>query len=504
MTKQNVILHIDMNSYFASVEQQANPLLRGRPVGVCAYLSKRGCIIASSREAKEKGIGTGCRVDEALRLYNKIVLVQNDPPKYRTVTKKIFKILGTYTEQLEPYSIDEAFLDLTGWTEWYRDLPQPPPSQGGELKHPPLTKGRKEEGSHLKIACKIGKEINQRIKDEVGEWLGSSVGVAETRFWAKLLSDTGPKDSVSYIEPGQYEHYLAGVKLTDIWGINYRLEKRFHRLGIRTPLDLINASGSKIIQHFGKYGYFLWLNLQNVEPRHAFEHILSHETGLSGAESRTESHKNKRSQGWLSGAGIGTVKTEEELLPKSIGHSYVMPKKTTDKKYLAAILMKLCEKTGRRLREKNLDARGMNIYWGYSRGGGDGMSFKLPKAVFDSWDIFKAAWSKLDNLILPDDVSMMAVAVRDLVPPSNQLNLFEDCHSESLLEGSPAYAGSHMRGRFFAPLRMTTRRKRSLVKSLDQVNNRYGEFTIINGAMWGTAKNAPDRIGFRKSVSWRE
>ncbi|MFA5031236.1 MAG: DNA polymerase IV, partial [Patescibacteria group bacterium] len=89
---KRIILHLDMNSYFASVEQQANPFYRGRPLGVCATLTNHGCIIASSREAKKVGIKTGCRVDEALRLYPDVILVEVDPPKYRTVTERIFSI----------------------------------------------------------------------------------------------------------------------------------------------------------------------------------------------------------------------------------------------------------------------------------------------------------------------------------------------------------------------------------------------------------------------------
>src|SRR5512141_37670 len=100
---QKIILHLDMNSYFASVEQQANPFLRGRSIGVCAYLGPNGCIIASSIEAKARGIKTGCRVRDALRLDPKVVLVENEPAKYRSTTEKIFAILKSYSEKFEPY-----------------------------------------------------------------------------------------------------------------------------------------------------------------------------------------------------------------------------------------------------------------------------------------------------------------------------------------------------------------------------------------------------------------
>jgi DNA polymerase IV len=164
---KKVILHIDMNSYFASVEQQANPFLRGRPVGVCSYLSPGGCIIASSMEAKAKGIKTGCRVSDARMLDPDVVLLENEPSKYRSATDKIFGILKEYTDTFEPYSIDEAFLDLTGWV---RDFP---------------------------AAESLGRDIQCRIKAEIGEWLNSSVGIGWTRFLAKFAGDIAPKKACS-------------------------------------------------------------------------------------------------------------------------------------------------------------------------------------------------------------------------------------------------------------------------------------------------------------------
>ena len=93
-----------MNSYFASVEQQANPLLRGKPVGVCAYLPKTaagdGCIIASSIEAKRVGVTTGMRISDARRIYPNVILVQNDPAKYRSTTERIFAILAGYSDRV--------------------------------------------------------------------------------------------------------------------------------------------------------------------------------------------------------------------------------------------------------------------------------------------------------------------------------------------------------------------------------------------------------------------
>lgn len=417
MLQNKIILHIDMNSYFASVEQQANPFLRGKPVGVCAYISKNGCIIASSKEAKKVGIATGCRIRDALEKDPQVVLVQNDPSKYRTVTQKLFAILNEYTTNLEPYSIDEAFLDITGIV--------------GVRAQPHVM-------DKLQIAHYIGEEINMRVKREIGEWLTCSIGISYTRFLAKLLSDTGPKDAVSVCAPDDITNLLNTLQLTDIWGINRRLELQFNNMGINTPLELYHADPAVILSALHRPGYFLWAGL----------------------------HGREVSQ---------SVAAREH--PKSIGHSYCMPKKTTDKKYLAHILMKLCEKTGRRMREKQFDARLIHVYWRYTKGGGGRQSIRLYAPIYDSIDIFNHAWLSIQESVLTDTVSMLAVSVSDFSPAKDQQTLFQSFDAQSV-------------------------KRRSLLGAMDAINDKHGEYTVIRGAMWGTDKNAPDRIGFRKTVSW--
>lgn len=402
-----VILHIDMNSYFASVEQQANPFLRGKAVSVCAYLSENGCILASSMEAKRHGVRTGIRVRDARQRWPATIFLQNDPPKYRSTTERIFNILAEYTDRIEPYSIDEAFLDLTGYA---RDL----------------TEGEK-----------IGNTINRRIKQEVGVWLRSSVGVAETRFFAKLAADTGPKDTVTTLPSASVPQYLGRLSLTDLWGIARATEHRLAALGITTPNEFRTADPAKILASLGSYGAYLWAALNSQE---------THEAAIAHAQQ------------------------------KSIGHSYCLPQKTKDKSYLAANLMKLAEKTGRRLRAKNLEARGLYISWGYARGGGSGKHMRLPVPLWDSWNIFSTAYRPLAEAPLTDNVSFLAVGVTTLAPPTSQTSLF--------------------------PVLNDARQKKyALSQALDAVNNKWGEYTIERGVMYGTDKNAPDRIGYRKSLT---
>ncbi|MDO8593092.1 MAG: DNA polymerase IV [bacterium] len=399
---QKIILHIDMNSYFASVEQQANPFLRGKPVGVCAYLSPRGCIIASSQEAKARGIKTGCTVAEARRLDPAVVLLENEPAKYRSTTERIFKILAECTDTLEPYSIDEAFLDLRGWAKNFME------------------------------AEKIGRELAARIKNEVGEWLSSSVGVSYTKFLAKFASDIGPRGGMLVITPRNLDSLLAIRPLTDAWGIGRAMAERLKFLGINNLLELKNYNADKLKRVLGRWGYYLWANVNGLE---------------------------------ISSVSRGSAP------PKSIGHSYCLPKKTADKKYLSSLLYKLCEKTGRRLRDLNLEAQQIRIYASYIHDGGISKSFKTAEKMFTTGEIAREALGFLAKADLAMPISMLAVSVSRLVPVSGQL---------PLLENNSA--------------------KKGLSRAIDKINNKYGEYTVISGAMFGLNDLAKDRIGFRKTV----
>ena len=137
------IIHLDTNSCFATIEQQANPILRGKPIVVCAYTTNSGCILAASIEAKKLGIKTGMRVKDAKLIYHKVITLLPDPPKYRFVHKKIFKILKKYSDKVTPKSIDEFALMLP---------------------------------SNLK-PVDVAHEIKQRIKVEVGEYITVSIGI---------------------------------------------------------------------------------------------------------------------------------------------------------------------------------------------------------------------------------------------------------------------------------------------------------------------------------------
>jgi len=409
MNVSRVILHFDMNSYFASVEQQANPALRGRPVGIVATLAPGACLIATSKEAKAEGIVTGQSVRDGLAIDPGLRVLEVDPSKYRSTTERIFKIVSQYSEAVELYSIDEAFVDLTG------------------------------RARSLAAGAALARELQQRIKSEVGEWLTCSAGVAPTRWLAKFASDTAPKAGVVTLDPNQLDRYLAGRSLTDAWGIADRLAIRLGQLGLTTLIELKRYPVINLIQHLGVKGYELWATLNGVE--------------MSGVQSA-------------------------EVQPKSVSHSHVLRVRTKSSRFQRAVLMKLCEKTGQRLRELKLEARSVWVGAHYlsdqsiSRRGsaGWGGHQRLGIGLSSSRLLYRIAWSILEPGLSGRVATFLVVGASELRPAGRQLDLW------------PQPRASNVEA------------------ALDELRRQFGQSSIIWGSMWAVESQAPDRIGFRKTI----
>jgi DNA polymerase-4 len=226
------VMLVDMNSFFASVEQQANPHLRGQPVGVCASVHRTSCIIAASKEAKKLGIKTGTLVYKAQKICPKIILLEAEPEKYREVNHRINKIFFDYTSAVEGYSIDESFLNFK------------------DSKLNPLV---------------VGAEIKQRIREEVGEWLTCSIGIGENKFLAKLAADMQKPDGLTVIWRDQLRQIYTQKKLSDLWGIGRGWTKRLEKLGITNPAQILDYSVENLMALFGKSGFDLWLRVSGLE-----------------------------------------------------------------------------------------------------------------------------------------------------------------------------------------------------------------------------------------------
>jgi DNA polymerase IV len=212
----SLIMFIDMNSFFASCEQQVNYYLRNRPVAVCVYPGKRGCIISPSVEAKKFGVKTGMRLNEAMPLCPELVPLETNPGRYREIHIKIMKLLRGYCEEVYPKSIDEAIIDLSAYRLVYKD------------------------------PVRLAMEIKQKIKSEVGDWLRCSIGIAPNAFLAKLGSELRKPDGLISIFPENIDAVLKTLTLTDLPGIAKGYAERLIRGGIRTPLELRYSHPAKI------------------------------------------------------------------------------------------------------------------------------------------------------------------------------------------------------------------------------------------------------------------
>jgi DNA polymerase-4 len=196
-----MVMHIDLNSAFATTEQQAHPSLRGKPMGVTNRISKECCVIAASYEAKAIGI---CPT---------FILLETDPPKYNAVYKKLISIMRSYSPKIKMKSIDEGVIDFHGME--------------------PVLNGRSLED--------IGYEIKQRVRDEIGDWMRINIGIGTNRFLAKQAAGWHKPDGLDTIDHKNLIAYYKQMKLTDLTGIAERNEARLNSMGIITPLDFLYA-----------------------------------------------------------------------------------------------------------------------------------------------------------------------------------------------------------------------------------------------------------------------
>ena len=323
---QPIILHLDMNSYFASVEQQDHPEWRGLPVGVCEHLG--GIIIAASIQAKKWGIKTGTPVWEAKKMYPRIILTQTSPERYRHYHRLLVKIVAEYTGQVERYSIDEVFLDLTRVCNVRRPFAVEPFAE----------------------AERLAGEIKQKMRRLMGEYLTCSIGIAENKLLAKIASDLKKPDGLTTVRPEDKPKLYGSLQLLDVPGIGYRTEKRLRALGINSLSALQQYPRSRLVALFGLPGYHLY-NLGQLE-------------------------------------GSFSPEVKEDLEAKSIGHMYTLPKEYRTPEYFDPVLYKLSEMVARRLRKKWLSGRVLSVYVHTADDKWLGRSARLNFHVWEGREIF--------------------------------------------------------------------------------------------------------------------
>lgn len=205
------IMHIDLNSCFASIEQQSRPMLRHRPVAIVNRRTENTSIITASYEAKKQGIGVGMRLTAARLLCPALIAIESDPPKYRYVYRKLMAILEDYSPKVRMKSIDEGLIDFSESPPGFDDLEQ------------------------------VGKDIKQRLRDEVGEYMRCNIGIGTNRFLAKTAASLNKPDGLNAIDHSNLRATYARLNLKDLNGIASGYEARLRRVGITTPLEFLDA-----------------------------------------------------------------------------------------------------------------------------------------------------------------------------------------------------------------------------------------------------------------------
>jgi len=220
-----IIFHVDMDAFFVSVEELYDPSLKGKAVVVGGQRNERGVVSAASYEARKFGVHSAMPLRTAAKQCPHAIFVDGHPERYRECSEKVYKVLGSFTPQLEMASIDEAYLDMTG-TE--------------RLHGPPL---------------KAAHNLHQRMKAETG--LNCSVGIGSSRLIAKVSSGQAKPNGVLWILPGEEAKFLAPLDVREIPGVGKVMEAHLHALGIKKVGDLAKLEENELENRFGKWGLAL-------------------------------------------------------------------------------------------------------------------------------------------------------------------------------------------------------------------------------------------------------
>lgn len=249
MTKYRRIIHIDMDAFFASVEQRDNPNLRGKPIAVGG--GHRGVVAAASYEARKFGVRSAMPSHQAKKLCPQIIFVKGSYSAYRKVSNEVMSILREYTDLIEQVSIDEAYIDVT------------------DYKH--------EEMSAKEVAI----EIRKKIKERVG--LTASAGISFTKFLAKIASDSNKPDGYYVIHPNKADKFVRQLPVEKIPGVGSVSKQKLNKAGIYVGADIIERGKIKMALEFGKSGSYLYeiLTFSKISP------VRTHRLRKSVGQERT-------------------------------------------------------------------------------------------------------------------------------------------------------------------------------------------------------------------------
>jgi DNA polymerase IV len=229
------IIHLDMDAFYASVEQRDDPAIRGKPVAVGGSPQGRGVVAACSYEARKFGIRSAMPMARALRACPELVIVRPDFAKYREASQKVMAILRSVTPLVEPLSLDEAYLDVT------------------------------ENALDEPLAMEVAKYLKRRILEETS--LTASAGVAPNKFLAKIASGWKKPDGLTVIAPGRVEAFLQKLPVEALWGVGPVTAKKLRAIGIERLVDVRAADEAKLRRAVGSLADWLRRLAHGDDPR---------------------------------------------------------------------------------------------------------------------------------------------------------------------------------------------------------------------------------------------
>jgi DNA polymerase-4 len=416
-------LHIDLNSFFASVEQELHPEYRGKPVGVCGTMADTGALIAASYEAKALGVKTLTKVAEARRLIPDIILVNGAHETYAEFSHKIAAAVERVCPVAHTPSIDEMVCQLLGRER------QPP------------------------NARQIALAIKQAIKDDVGQTLRCSIGMAPNRYLAKIASDMQKPDGLIGLLPSQLPRAIAHLELRDLPGVGARTEARLNAKGITTMAELLALDRNAM--------HKLW---DSVWGERLYHWIRGEDTGDDGAPVAS---------------GI----------QKSLGHSHVLaPEHRTDAGAWA-VAHKLLHKAAMRLRMEHFYTASLAVTIKYSLNREQAAA--VTKVKKHTSGITQTGWG-------------MEARFRPAQDTLSLLEALQGCwrqRPQGAAYGKPFFVGvtlhnlipeaDHQAGLFEEP-----GNRLQLSATMDKLNLKYGHTTLHFAGMLPARDSAPTRIAF--------
>lgn len=372
-----MILHIDMDAFFASIEQAVNPRLKGKPLIVGSRNNKMHTVVcAASYEAKALGIDSGMPSFAAFKLCPKLEFVAADQSKYIWTSEEIFKLLKTYQFQINYASIDEFQMDI------------------GNHHQPQI------------LANDIKVKIQETFK------ITASIGIAKNWLLAKLASKLNKPNGISIITEENIFSTLKKTPADKLCGIGKATTKTLDNLGIKTCLDLYQKDTDFLEKNLGQTGLNLYLSLHSTD---CFE-----------------------------------ISSPEETKPKSVGHSYTLPRATKTPRFIQAWLRLLAEMVAQRLRNKNLVSETVFLWLNGPEIGNFTAQRTFEQATNDGFEIYSRAL-KIMGQISPREPKIRAFGITcSKLSASNYPLLFNE-----------------------------QKRREALTKAMDTINNRHGESTIF-------------------------